>query len=188
MQHRILLLPLIFHVKFGYVTLKYQFWGPEICGDKLTTFWAEVAAACRTNRTEPKLWHRAHSCRVHCCWHEVSRVARGFLWLIHMQCILEGTKFAFFQLFGGIWIWLSITSLTSIGRGKFLCSVYLEGRDPPSNEWNMHDSRDASSVWSVESKKQTWQFRSLRCPCVVVLHLKYFSGGKSTEACCWVDC
>lgn len=59
MQHRILLLPLMFHVKFGYVTLKYQFWGPEICGDKLTTFWAEVAAACRTNRTEPKLWHRA---------------------------------------------------------------------------------------------------------------------------------
>lgn len=136
MQHRILLLPLMFHVKFGYVTLKYQFWGPEICGDKLTTFWAEVAAACRTNRTEPKLWHRAHSCRVHCCWHEVSRVARGFLWLIHMQCILEGN----FLLFSAFW-W----NLNLIVNYKFdeywerqISMFRIFGRTWPPIQWMEH--------------------------------------------------
>lgn len=53
-----------------YIT--YHFWGPDICKARIKTLRAEAVAA---HRTDPKLWHRAHSCFVHrCCWHKLKYV------------------------------------------------------------------------------------------------------------------
>lgn len=53
-----------------------------------------VAAAHKTCKIDPKLWHRANSCCVDCCWWQD---AGGFLWLIHIKC--SGTNQLSFSLF-----------------------------------------------------------------------------------------